>query len=306
MRKAKIAVGAVVTLIAVSVDSAVWWGAIGPFLAALRAKGPAGALVSSLLSSHLVMLAIAVAAIFLGWKAYTEKEHPAPPPSLAPPVPIHNENKIENKQDIKIEPHFHMPPSSPVLLPPIIPPVLERADPKSNLVFNKNWSIGPLYIIADEWSRTAITGGWERPEQYKAICVEVKNAKKENASVGEVQNIKAELTIGYDEFTPLGWVNQRYNRVSFKFGDVHHLVLAVLMPNGNHPADWRIPINYRDYNFAEGRPSINFDRTLRGFAENVPVRIDLLHETSGTILCSLKGRFTWRDLTAQPRFDFEV
>lgn len=206
------------------------------------------------------------------------------------------------KQEANPSIHLHLGSEpKPSLLPPPPPKPKEN---KSNLVL-MNVYIGPLYQISDIWSKT-IHEDWRNPPQYRyqAIYAEVKNSGKPDEEVGAVNDVKAELVIDDDEFTPLPWVDQHFNRANFKFGDVKFVVLAVVLPYSKDETDWRIPLNHRDYDSSPGVRSTNCDHVLKRFAEKSDVQLRLLHIESGRILKTFSGTYRWKDGERMPTFIF--
>jgi hypothetical protein len=198
--------------------------------------------------------------------------------------------------------HLHLGSEPKPSLPP--PQPQKPSENKSNLVL-MNVYIGPLYQISDIWSKT-IHEDWRNPAQYRyqAIYAEIKNSGKPDEEVGAVNDVKAELVINDDEFTPLPWVDQHFNRANFNFGDVKFVVLAVVLPFSKDSADWRIPLNHRDYDSSPGVRSTNFDHVLKRFVERSEVQLRLLHVKSGRILKTFSGTYRWKDGERMPTFTF--
>jgi hypothetical protein len=186
---------------------------------------------------------------------------------------------------------------------PSIPPPKPKEN-KSNLVLMDVY-IGPLYQISDIWSKT-VHEDLRNPAQYRyqAIYVEVKNSGKPIEGVAAVNDVKAELVIGDDEFTPLPWIDQHSNRAKFNFGDVKFVVLAVVLPYSKDETDWRIPLNHRDYDFSPGVRSTNCDHVLKRFVEKSGVQLRLLHVESGKILKTFAGTYRWKQGERIPTFIF--
>jgi len=216
-------------------------------------------------------------------------------------VEVQNSLNPAFKQEANPSIHVHL---GTELRPSPPPPVPKPQENKSNLVL-KSVFIGPLYQISDIWSKT-IHEDCRNPAQYRyqAIYVEIKNSEKPDEEVGAVNDVKAELVIGDDEFTPLPWVDQGFNRANFKFGDVKFVVLAVVLPYSKDETDWRIPLNHRDYDFSPGGRSTNCDHVLKRFVEKSGVQLRLLHVESGKILNTFSGTYRWKQGERMPTFIF--
>jgi predicted nucleotide-binding protein len=159
-----------------------------------------------------------------------------------------------------------------------------------NLVVKRQVYLGTLYLLGEIWSKTFPRGMNEpgRDCQYQAIYAEVKNAGKPGQQVGPVHDVKAELVIGYEEITPLPWLDQPENSVSFDFGTVRYVLLAVRMAT-TYSGDWRVVINHRDDMSLPGMRSMDFDHYLSASAAEQRIRLNLLHVETGAILLSVEG-----------------
>jgi hypothetical protein len=60
----------------------------------------------------------------------------------------------------------------------------------------------------------------------------------------------------------------------------------------------------RDYDFAPGAPSMNFDHILKRFVEKSDVKLKLLHVKSGKIVKTFEGTYRWKDGESMPTFRF--
>lgn len=86
--------------------------------------------------------------------------------------------------------------------------------------FDAGIRMGTLYLRHDHCSETAPPQGWDRPESHKAIWAEIKN-KSDSRPIGSVSDVRAELIIGDDEFSPLSWIDNEFNLVKFDFGHLN-------------------------------------------------------------------------------------
>lgn len=217
-------------------------------------------------------------------------------------VEVQNSLNPVFKQEANPSIHLHLGSERKPSLP--APPPPKQKENRSNLVL-MNVYIGPLYQISDIWSKT-IHEDFRNPAQYRyqAIYAEVKNSGKPDEEVGAVNDVKAELVISDDEFTPLPWVDQHFNRANFKFGDVKFVVLAVVLPYSKDETDWRIPLNHRDYDSSPGVRSTTCDHVLKRFVEKSDAQLRLLHVESGRILKTFSGTYRWKDGERMPTFIF--
>ncbi len=175
---------------------------------------------------------------------------------------------------------------------------------QSNLVL-KDVYFGTLHLVGDIWSKNVPQGLTRPVPKYEAIFAEIKNAAKQGEVVGGAYKIRAELVIEAEEFTPLPWLDEHFNTVNFAFGDVKYVVLAVGVPT-QFPAlgDWRVVLNRRDFDFAPGVPSMEFDRFLKRVVPESKVKLNLLHVASGQILRSFKGLCKWKEGYGNPQISF--
>jgi hypothetical protein len=109
--------------------------------------------------------------------------------------------------------------------------------------------------------------------------------------VGPAPEIRAELVVANEEFTPLCWIDEYYSTVNFKFGDLKYLILAVGM-HTQMPSlgDWRVFLNHRtDGQFAQGASAMDSDRHRKRVVPESKVRLNLLQVSSGQVLNSFEG-----------------
>jgi predicted nucleotide-binding protein len=192
-----------------------------------------------------------------------------------------------------------MPPASAT-----IPP--SSSVPEPNLVLGNVW-YGTLYLMADIWSKRVPQGLSSVPE-YEAIYVDIKNGGRKGEAVGTALQIKAELVVSSSEkredFSPLPWLNNYFNRVDFQPGDVRRVLLAVGMPTRHRLGDWRIVLNERDdENLGSGIPAMDFDRLL-GRAPEAKLVLNLLHIGNGQTVRSFTGTCRWKEGHERPEIFF--
>jgi hypothetical protein len=270
-----------------------WWSVA----ATLLATG-VGYFVGGEKAAYGCLIAGAIIALVLHFTRHKKKEEAKPEPEKSSDLKVKDSFNPSFKQEANPSFHVHLG-SEPT---PVPPPPKEK---ESNLVLNKKLSIGPLYLIADIWSKTAHEDVRNSAQyRYQAIYAEVKNSGKPDEEVGPVHDIKAELVIDDEELTPLPWIDQHFNRANFQFGDVKFVVLAVVVPYSRNVMDWRVPINHRDYDFAPGAPSMNFDHILKRFVEKSDMKLKLLHVKSGKIVKTFEGTYRWKDGESMPTFRF--
>jgi len=192
------------------------------------------------------------------------------------------------------------------VIPPVIPPPPKPKEKRPNLTVKKEVYLGTLYLLGEIWSRT-VSDDLDQPvPEYQAIYAEIKNAGKQGEEVGPAYEVKAELVVGREEFTPLPWIDEWYNAVGFDFGTVRYVILAAAMPNAfPQLGDWRIVINHRDYRYLPGVKSMNFDRHLTRAVSEQKIKLNLLHVKSGTILNSFDGICRWTEGRGIPSIYFE-
>lgn len=164
--------------------------------------------------------------------------------------------------------------------------------PEPNLVLMPGIRMGTLYLRYDHWSETTLPEFSWQESQHKAIWAEIKN-KSGSRPIGSVNDVRAELIIGDDEFSPLSWIDNEFNLVKFDFGASQFVVLTVEMP-GDTPGDWRIPISRRDYDYPSGLRALYLDNFVKLTTKKAPVRLNLLHVSAGKVLKRFRGVATWR------------
>lgn len=276
------------------------WSALEPVLAKLRSLGPRASTLVNVLDSPLLPLGIAIAAIVLileGHREITEAKTKNERSEGA--VSVRDGLPPSFQANSSVHVHFRQVKSSA----PSPPPKLAEAEP--NLVLNPKLSIGPLYLLNDYWSRTAPLTDWRRSVPLQAIYAEIKNRQSENRTVGAIAGVRAELVIDDDAFSPLSWLDTDYNLVNFEFSAVKYVVLAVEM-EGRERGDWRIPINHRDYGYAEGVGSITFDHVLKRGVQNAKLKLNLLHVKGGKTLSSFGGTYRWKSGERMPWMSFPL
>jgi hypothetical protein len=202
-------------------------------------------------------------------------------------------------------PTVHVHVGQPAPTPPPITLKPEEIS-KPNLVL-KGVYLGPLYLSGDIWSRNISEGSTQPVPRYEVIFAEIKNAGKHGEVVGPAPEIRAELVVANEEFTPLSWIDEYYSTVNFKFGDVKYLILAVGM-HTQMPSldDWRVFLNHRtDGQFAQGVSAIDSDRHLKRVVPESKVRLNLLQVSSGQVLNSFEGLCRWPEGYGRPTIYFK-
>jgi hypothetical protein len=198
------------------------------------------------------------------------------------------------------------------------PPKSESAQPKESNLVLKRWYSGGLFFVGDVWSRNEARA-IRHPRLYRAIYVEVKNDSKEGVAVGPALGIKAELIIvgsaGEEEFVPLPWLEEVYNTVNLKFGDVKSVLLAVnvAQPEGgaspriasiSAAPQWCVPLNNRGFpDLTPGLQQMDFNRLLYQGSEK-KARLNLLQIKTGIILQIFHGGYRWKDDIFEPEIFF--
>jgi len=297
-------IGASLVIILLTFQAISQWTVIDTVLSALKNKGPTGAFIAGLLTSPLVPLVLALAAIGFAYEGFRElKNKREEPPGSAKAGETVSKSGNSIATGGSVGPIYFSTveaPRSTVLAP-------QPLANEPNLVLVRVLSES-LILVGDQWRRGWVESGRPAP-RMDAVFAEIKNAKNEFRDVGAALGIKAELTLMRDSITEeladLAWIDHECNTVNFQFAETHFVLLAVKrVSHFAKETHWIIPLNHKGFN--DATPGISkIDMSNNWKQEfDIRLRLDLLQIKTGKIVKSFEGQCVWRSGDSGPRITF--
>jgi hypothetical protein len=180
-------VGAIAVVVILFFQAIEHWTVVDSVLAGLRAEGSSGKFIVDILTSRLLPLVMAIAAIILVLEGRKEKNEALTlSPGALPPVPAPaNPSQSMNQTGVKVETHFHG--SVPAPAPAPHPPIREEAEPTPNIR-----CLGPTHLKI----RLGMDGlgFYETYGEHHSAVVCFRNETSVQKKVAAIKNVRASIS----------------------------------------------------------------------------------------------------------------